>query len=512
MFALSTTGFSQNKELVSNIKHLSEKELFDTGNYYFEKNSSDTALIYYNLLINTSAKSTDLEQQKRVIGTMSNAAAIYFYMCDYRSAYELLIKALRICEKTNDEPLTSVIYSNIGNIYFRFEKFPLAKFYYTKALNLCKDSANIVAILNNLGASEVESNNLDSAFFWLNKSLKISKQHDNVNQFSTLNSIASLYEKRENYDSAFYYYRISLIEARKNSNIEKETQNLSDLGKLFFKVNKTDSALFYIDLSNNIASAKNNPGILADNYLTLSKIEDSKGNIKNAYIHYKKYVDLRDSVLNTDKFNEINQLQRLYEITKTDLQIEQLTVEKHKQKIVWLTTLTILLLVSAVLLFVFFQKRKLDSAYKTLFEKNIEIMKLQDKPSKKALGKYKKSALSDGMQNELLDKILKLMENTSIICDTEFSLDKLAELTQTNHAYVSQVINTALKKNFRSFLNSYRIREAQRLFADFDIAKYTIESIALQVGYKSPTTFRDAFKEITGVSPNYYLKSVQESS
>jgi len=507
---IPTTGYSQKNEFISSIKHFSEKELYDTGNYYFEKNSTDTALIYYHLLINISSKSVDFEQQKRLIGTLSNAAAIYFFMCDYRSAYDLLIKALRICEKTGYEPLTSVIYSNIGNIYYRFEKYDIAKFYYAKALNLCKDSANMVVILNNLGASDVESNNLDSGFYWLNKSLEISEQHNNVNKYSTLNSIASHYEKRALYDSAFYYYRLSLMEARKSNDIEKETQNLSDLGKLFFKEKKIDSALYYIDLSNDIAKIKNYQGILADNYLTISKIEDSRGNIKNAYKHYKKYVDLRDSIYNTDKFNEISQLQYLYEVSKTNEQIEQLIVEKHKQKVIWITTLTVLLLISAILLFVFFQKRKLDSAYKTLFEKNIEILKLQEKPSKKELKKYRKSALTDDLQNELLSKILKLMEVSSIICDPEFSLDKLAELTQSNHAYVSQVINTALKKNFRSLLNSYRIREAQRLFADFDMAKYTIESVAFQVGYKSPTTFRDAFKEITGVSPNFYLKEMQE--
>jgi len=511
---LLVQGYSQNNALVSNIKYLSEKQLFDIGNYYFENNSNDTALVYFNALINTALKNTDSEQQKRFIGTLSNAAAIYYYMCDYRSAYELLIKALHICEKVNYEPLASVIYSNIGNIYFRFEKFDIAKLYYTKALILCKDSANMVAILNNLGASEVESNNLDSAFYWLNKSLKISKQHDKVNLYSTLNSIASLYEKREIFDSAFYYYRLSLIEAKKKFNIEKETQNLSNLGNLFFKLNKIDSALFYINLSNNIAEKSNFLGILADNYLTVSKIEESKGDIKNAFKHYKTYVLLRDSVLNTDKFNEISQLQRLYEVSKTNQQIEQLVIEQQikertilYQKIIWIITLMILCSVSTLLLFVFFQKKRLNTAYKALFEKNIEIIKLQENSSEK----YKKSTLTDDRQHELLNRILILMEDTSIICDKEFSLDKLAELTQTNHAYVSQVINTALKKNFRSFLNSYRIREAQRLLSSFDITKYTIESIALQVGYKSPTTFRDAFKEITGVSPNFYLKSIYET-
>jgi len=111
------------------------------------------------------------------------------------------------------------------------------------------------------------------------------------------------------------------------------------------------------------------------------------------------------------------------------------------------------------------------------------------------------------MQEELLNRILAIMEDASTICDTEFSLDKLAELVQSNQNYVSQVINIALKKNFRSFLNSYRIKEVQRLFSEPDAAKYTIESLATMAGFKSPSAFRNAFKETTGVSPSFYVKS-----
>jgi AraC-like DNA-binding protein len=43
-----------------------------------------------------------------------------------------------------------------------------------------------------------------------------------------------------------------------------------------------------------------------------------------------------------------------------------------------------------------------------------------------------------------------------------------------------------------------------------DATKFTIESLAFQVGFKSQSAFRDAFKDITGVNPNFYLKSMQE--
>jgi AraC-like DNA-binding protein len=43
-----------------------------------------------------------------------------------------------------------------------------------------------------------------------------------------------------------------------------------------------------------------------------------------------------------------------------------------------------------------------------------------------------------------------------------------------------------------------------------DAKKYTIEYVSETVGYKSRTSFYSAFKEVTGISPNFYFKSIQE--
>jgi YesN/AraC family two-component response regulator len=294
----------------------------------------------------------------------------------------------------------------------------------------------------------------------------------------------------------------------------EETRNLSTLGLLFFDLNKIDSALFYLNLSNTIATEKNFLEILSKNYLTLSEIEEAKGNIKKAYNHFKKYAHLKDSVFNTNIFSDINQLQRLYEVSKTNQQIEQFVVEQHikertiyYQNIILFFMLFVLLLVSIGLLYIYLQKRDLNRAYKSLFAKNIEIMQMQEGQSEK----FKKKMLSYNMADEILNKILIQMEDTAIICDTEFTIDKLAEMVGSNRVYVSQVINNVLKQNFRTFLNSYRIREAQRLFSESEAQKYTIEFLTFRVGFKSRTAFREAFKEITGMSPTFYLKLVHET-
>lgn len=518
-------GYSQNQnynssqkyEIIAEFLKLSGQQLADTGDYYLLRNSYDTALICYDLLINSSFKNDDVEQEKRIIEAYNKSAVIYYYMCDYRSSYDLLIKALHRCEQSNYISYQSKIYTNIGIIYYRFKKYNLAKLYYMEALSFPQDSISIVTLLNNLGSAELESGNVESAANFLNRALSISKRHDDFLLHAIWNNIASLYQRKQLYDSAFYYYYLALDIAKNNNYIEQEAENLSDLGKLFFEEKKIGRALFYIDLSNKVATENNFLRILAENYLTLSKIEETKGCIAKAFEHYKDYSKLKDSILDVASFGDISQLQRLYEVSKTNQQIKQLSLEQQIKertiryhKIIWIITSCLLILVSIGLLFISLQKRNLSSAYKVLFEKNLKIIELQSNSLENHFEKYKDSALKDEMQDELLDKILTLMENTSIICDTEFSLDRLAALVQSNQTYVSQVINMALKKNFRSFLNDYRIREAQRLFSTLDLSKYTISSIAYRVGYKSPTTFRNIFKELTGVTPNFYFQSMRE--
>jgi len=506
----------QKNEMLLNFKKLSSQQFLDSADYYYSKNQFDTALFYYNILINMHVKDTDMEHQKRIIEAYNKSGNILLYMGDYRRAYDFYIKALLLCEKTNDKLFESKIYNNLGNIYYLFKNLDIAKSYYLKSLQMSTDSVSIGGILNNLGYIEICNEQYDSAFYYLNESLRVCSQH-HVNYLNSIwSNMALLYQKINSYDSAFYYYKLSLQVSKNNNNILKEAENLSQLGALFFEVNNSDSAFYYIGLSNVIAEKKNFLNILADNYLILSKIEESKGHTKSAFKYYKKYAGLKDSLSNNKIFGEINQLQRMHEVTKTNQQIEQLALEQtiskqriHYHKIILFITIGVLLLVCGILLVVLIQKRRLNRAYKSLFEKDIELIGFQ-KNALVTYEKYKKSALTDDLQDELLQKILTLMEDHATFCDTDFSVDRLAELVQSNQKYVSQVINNVLKKNFRSFLNGYRIREAQLIFSEPDVRRYTIESVALRVGFKSRNAFREAFKEITGVSPNFYLNSMQE--
>ena len=530
---------SQSKDIIASFMRLPTQELYDTANHYYRARNIDTASFCYKLLTKTLPQHGNAETLKKVMTSYFRLATLHGEMFDYRLAQEYYIKALSLCEKLDETDFESTIYTNMGNIYHRLNQKETAKSYYMKSYKICKDSLPLILLLNNMGSLELPSGNRDSALHYINTGLQISKQHNDKYLDALLNNLASYYQYGKQYDSAFYYFRVSLHQSRKNNGIYVESSTLSEIGKLFFEVRKIDSAQHYIKLSNKIASKNKFLNILADNYLMLSKIENSKGNYKSALQFHEQYKALQDSINNAEVYGSVNHLQRQYEVAKTDQQIEDLVLDSqvkenklHYHRIILAIIIVALLALGSTLFVVFAQNRRLKKSYKILVNKNVEIMALDDelhhiKKHKRLLPKVQylistephaddtekdsSCALSEKEQNELLKRILEEMDNTSIICNPDFSINKLADQLNSNQKYISYVINHALKQNFRSFLNTYRIKEAQRLFMELDVEKFTVNSVAQNVGFKSYSGFYYAFKEITGVNPNFYYNSVSNS-
>lgn len=482
------------------------RQLLDSLDHSLELDDYDSALFTGSQLINMPVAEDDEQANMILVEALHKTAAAYFQFCDYRRSYELLIRALDLCEKWEYAEYLPRILIDIGNIYFRFGQVDISRRYDLRALEACRDSVLMVGILNNLGDT---ANTPDSVLFYLNRALDISGRHGQVYGSAILSNLALYHQKQGQFDEALRYFRMALGEACRQGDVESEAENLHLQANLFRERWQIDSAYHYIARSNTLAERNNILRIEVDNYLAMSEIEESKGNKAKAFEHFKIYARLRDSILNNEIFGGIHQLQRLYEVSKTDRQIEQLNVDRLvKQRTITYQMLVMGVLVLACVIF-FVQKRNLNRAYKVLMEKNLRLSEIDGEDIRKFSKEYKNN-LDGHTQQKLMDRILTVMEDAPTVCDTEFSLDKLAQLVQSNHAYVSQVINSVTGTNFRSFLIGYRIREAQKLFSRPDNAKYTIEAVAGMVGFKSRTGFREAFKELTGVTPAFYIRSLRK--
>lgn len=103
--------------------------------------------------------------------------------------------------------------------------------------------------------------------------------------------------------------------------------------------------------------------------------------------------------------------------------------------------------------------------------------------------------------------MLILLNEERIYKDAEISLVHLADKLETNTTYLSTIINKHFRMNFKSYINKYRIDEARLLLVSEKGAGYSIEGIALEVGFQSRSVFYQTFKQITGLTPTAYVKT-----
>jgi AraC-like DNA-binding protein len=106
--------------------------------------------------------------------------------------------------------------------------------------------------------------------------------------------------------------------------------------------------------------------------------------------------------------------------------------------------------------------------------------------------------------DEIVQRIVKLMEEEKLFQETELMLPQLAERLQLPAYQVSQAINEGTKRNFYDLVNSYRVMEAKRLLTDPKNENFTILSIGFEAGFNSKTTFNTVFKKFTALTPTEY--------
>lgn len=96
----------------------------------------------------------------------------------------------------------------------------------------------------------------------------------------------------------------------------------------------------------------------------------------------------------------------------------------------------------------------------------------------------------------------------SYFISKDASLKDLASLLKVHPNQISKIINQENSSNFNDFLNQKRLQVAKLRLTDPEYSNYTIEAIANSVGFKSKSTFYNAFKKHIGISPSDYIKSI----
>lgn len=121
---------------------------------------------------------------------------------------------------------------------------------------------------------------------------------------------------------------------------------------------------------------------------------------------------------------------------------------------------------------------------------------------------YEKSQIKGLNIASVTQRLFELMDDEKIFADEELTLPALADELGISQHQLSEVLNREMKKNFNTFVNEYRVKEAKELLVEQ--SGRSILSVGIAAGFNSATTFNSVFLKITGMTPGKYRKIMLE--
>ena len=319
-------SFEKNKDTLAKCYHY-------LGNIYYQKNDFVKSLVFFNNAIQVY---TELNKTKNVANELNNIGLIYLQIGDLDKANSYILKSLNINLKLGETTDINTTYTNLYVIAFNKYNYVDAEKYTKESIKWSikyNDTAELAKGYSNLGVVLMNTSKYDNALDIFNKSLSISK--DSTNIAICFNNIG------------FVYYKI---------------------GNLF----ESDK---YFNMSIDLLKRLKSFNYLKDFYDQLHELKLEKGDYKSSLEYFKLYIDIRDSLIDTDNKTMISKMitdyDNKFKTKERELQIKSLELEKSnaKQKIIFLIVILIVSGVSIVLIaFGFYKSWKNYNQKKKLSE------------------------------------------------------------------------------------------------------------------------------------------------
>ncbi|PIB25782.1 tetratricopeptide repeat protein [Maribacter sp. 4G9] len=290
--------------------NLAEKDYLNYGvtlnnraYHFYEQGDYVNAMIGFKAALNVlDTIPRDIFRQGDVY---RNIAKLNYQEKDFEDALSYLHKANDIYEKVDDYLFQSYVWSDIGNVYLALKQYDNAIESYKKGLTICED----------YGFKESRSLSLGNLAIALRDQGKLEEALNNF------------YKSTENTEH--------------DESMANRIVHEYHVGYTHALLNNKDSALFYLNRAISWSDSLGQANELKNALEFRSKSYALWGMEKNALEDLLKMNVLKDSIFNTRKSLQIEQLQTIYETEKKEaaiaLQQEEINTLNEKAKVDQLT-------------------------------------------------------------------------------------------------------------------------------------------------------------------------------
>ena len=439
------------------------------------------------------------------------AEALHTYVFDYERAFTYYFTLDSWIEniKTIDFPPRQNIYQSMGALYYKFEDYDKAIFYFSKIAedpvwdnyyNMRWHAYNGLALCYRNKYSDFEKSNY---YF----SLIFEKDHNRppVWEWIAKANIGYNYYLQNDYETA-----LPLLLCAENIKGHEDFPFIAErtviIADIYLKWGNLTKAKEYLDAT--IYYLENSP-VYPINYSKLYSVMSKYYSITGNNDLADSYLDsvLVETKRQNDAFSGLKLMHAEQKLNIAQRRIMEEEIHAHKVRSrIYFGIATIAVIMFAFIFALFIYRRLYHKKREILAQKAAEWVS-SDKVSEKNMTNNEASRESFEYNRLIMEQVFSLMASKQLYKDPTLSLDSLATLLNVSRNALSKAINDTTGKNFNQFINDYRIREAISIITNSD-QKYSnvyINELFEDVGFASRTPFYMAFKKVTGLSPTEYI-------
>lgn len=442
-------------------------QLYNRSHYY------EPVLDYLFKALAIAEEEDYIEGQAMALNAMAVLYAEGFE--DYELAIDYSQRVLDLTKQMDNHYATMILTDNLATYYTQLRDWETSLPLHLEAIRLAEilnRKPYLGDFYKNIGNNYLEQNNTEKAIEYAQKAISVQT------------------ESRNEYILAYAYHLWGKGMQRKK--------------QWFASINYFEKALEMAKQSRDFRFISE---LLNDYAISATKNQQpSKANI-----YFKEAIAYKDSLYQAFKIKQVVELETRHRIQDVEKEKALLQQEKvlqrkiihgQKQELWLISGLGLLAIISSLIFF--FQKKQLRNSYQKLFQKNRDLVAIENLSNSASKPFFIDQGLKEKIEVALIQNQLYLQPDITV--------HKLAKAISSNTTYVSKTINEGFGKNFSSLIKEHRIKAALKALESGAYEQYTIESLGNQSGFNSRSAFINAFKKYTGVTPSFYIKQLKEQN
>ncbi|MEO0898464.1 MAG: ATP-binding protein [Bacteroidota bacterium] len=325
-------------------------------------------------------------------------AEVFNTMGNFEKALEYNLEARELAEEIKDTASLALSSRIFGVIYWGQNKYDEALRNFRMSLDLHQqlqqsdqlsameareNGINYYTTLASIGVSYLlRSDSLDKAKYFIDRSHRIadSLEHSYGKAYSEA-LMGNYYQKRKDYDEALVHMKeaVSMVERLK---LKRElvlfTIRMADLYMLKKQNKKAGEVLRNAE---QIAENLNSPNLLRNIYYSKSRVYEKEGNIQLAYVYFKKYHQLKDSLTDVEGISQLAKVEQQFVVDEKDKEIEDLQkAQKSSNRLmVWLAFFLAIFFLGVIIALGYQRNKQLLDLNQILEQKNDEIRRQNER-------------------------------------------------------------------------------------------------------------------------------------